>query len=332
MRLASTALALGVAIATAACGAGGASSSTSSTTTPTTTTPTSPTVDPQPVTSGQLSLVLSRPEDTSMSASVRVTADGDVYLEYGTTSGRYATPTSTVAATSSAPVVLAMSGLAPDTTYYYRARYRPKSESSFRADTEHTFHTKRLSGQTFTFAIQADPHMDGNSSAAVYSRTLANELSDKPDFLVDLGDTSMVEKCVISGSDNCATPAPATVSTVAARYQLARSFFDQVCHSMPLLMVLGNHDGETGWADTPSGGQLDTWSLQARRAYFANPEPDRFYSGSSTSVAGVGLRQNYYAFEWGDALFVVLDPYTYTATKPGTNGWGWTLGSAQYQW
>jgi hypothetical protein len=119
---------------------------------------------------------------------------------------------------------------------------------------------------------------------------------------------------------------------VAARYQLARSFFDQVCHSMPLLMVLGNHDGESGWADTPSAGQLDSWSLQARRNVFANPEPDRFYTGSSTSVAGIGLRQNYYAFEWGDALFVVLDPYTYTTRKPGADGWGWTLGATQYQW
>jgi len=49
-------------------------------------------------------------------------------------------------------------------------------------------------------------------------------------------------------------------------------------------------------------------------------------------VPGIGFRQNYYAFEWGDALFVVLDPYSYTTPKPGADGWGWTLGAAQYQW
>ena len=327
MRLALTSLILGAAITAAACGAGGASSSTASTTTPT-----APTVDPQPVTSGQLNLVLSRPEDTTMSASVRVTADGDLYLEYGTASGSYTGQTTTVAATTSAPVVVAMSGLAPDTAYFYRARYRPKTESSFRTDTEHAFHTKRLSGRTFTFVIQADPHLDGNSGTAVYTRTLSNELADKPDFLMDLGDTSMVEKCMIDGTTLCATPAPTTAATVAARYSLLRSYFDQVCHSMPLLMVLGNHDGETGWADVPSANQLDVWSVTTRKVFFANPEPDRFYTGSSVPAAGIGLRQNYYAFEWGDALFVVLDPYTYTPTKPGANGWGWTLGATQYQW
>ncbi len=29
---------------------------------------------------------------------------------------------------------------------------------------------------------------------------------------------------------------------------------------------------------------------------------------------------------------MVLDPYTYTAKKPGADGWGWTLGAGQYQW
>ena len=37
---------------------------------------------------------------------------------------------------------------------------------------------------------------------------------------------------------------------------------------------------------------------------------------------------------WGDALFVVLDPYWYTVKKPGRNvdNWGWTLGDKQYNW
>ena len=329
MKLTLTVLIGGVAIAAAACGAGGAaSSSTATPTTPTTTTPTTP----LPVASGQLAIVLSRPEDTAMTANVRVTADGDVYLEYGAASGSYTAQTTTAAATTTTPAVLAMSGLAPDTSYYYRARYRPKTESAYRTDTEHVFHTKRLSGNTFTFAIQADPHLDGNSGTTVYTRTLSNELADKPDFLMDLGDTSMVEKCAIDGTTLCVPPAPATQASVTARYALLRSYFDQVCHSMPLLMVLGNHDGETGWADVPSANQLDTWSVLTRKIFFSNPEPDRFYTGSSVSAAGIGLRQNYYAFEWGNALFVVLDPYTYTPTKPSANGWGWTLGATQYQW
>jgi len=47
----------------------------------------------------------------------------------------------------------------------------------------------------------------------------------------------------------------------------------------------------------------------------------------------VGIRENYYSWEWGDALFVVLDPYWYTKPKPDSlTGWRWTLGKEQYDW
>ena len=46
-----------------------------------------------------------------------------------------------------------------------------------------------------------------------------------------------------------------------------------------------------------------------------------------------GQRENYYAWQWGDALFIVIDPYWYTKTKPDSlNGWRWTLGKVQYDW
>jgi len=49
----------------------------------------------------------------------------------------------------------------------------------------------------------------------------------------------------------------------------------------------------------------------------------------------MGKPENYYAWTWGDALFVILDPYRYdsrsdTSAKPG--GWDWTLGIPQYLW
>jgi hypothetical protein len=262
---------------------------------------------------------------------VKVDADVEVYAEYGSTAGAYSGQSSPAIGQASGPVLLTMTGLKADTQYYYRLRYRARSEPTYRTDTEYTFHTARLSGSRFTFVIQADPHMDGNSSSAVYSQTLANALADRPDFLIDLGDTSMVEKCAIDASSNCAAPSPTSQASVSARYSLMRGFFQQVCHSIPLFMVLGNHDGETGWPD-PNQASLSTWALTARRLWFANPEPDTFYSANAEQSAGIGFRQNYFAFEWGDVLIVALDPYGYTMSKPGNNGWGWTLGAAQYQW
>jgi hypothetical protein len=307
-------------------------------------------------------IVLGRPTDVSIVASVSVAADAEVYLEYGTAPGIYTVQTvpqsgsrsgpiiiqvsgltadmryyyraryQTVpqSGSRSGPIIIQVSGLTADMRYYYRARYRARTESIYAADTEHSFHTWRRPGGPFTFVVQADPHLDVNSSTAVYSRTLANELADQPDFMVDLGDTSMVEKCAVDGATLCAAPSPASAATVWARYSLVRSYFDLTCHSVPLFMVLGNHDGEAGWPSNPA--ELDTWAITTRKTFLANPEPDGFYSGNGEQTPGIGLRENYYAFEWGDALFVMLDPYTYTTPKPTADGWGWTLGATQYQW
>lgn len=70
--------------------------------------------------------------------------------------------------------------------------------------------------------------------------------------------------------------------------------------------------------------------------YYPNPYPDGFYTGSTKEKPFVGQRQSYYAWEWSDALFIVLDPYGYTTTNPKqgaeADNWEWTLGFNQYKW
>jgi PKD repeat protein len=286
-------------------------------------------------TESRLSIVIGRPTDASIAVSVLATPGTEVYLEYGVASGTYSDATLATTVSTASPVVIPIQGLRANTRYYYRARYRSGSEHTYRADAEHSFQTQRLSGRTFTFVIQADPHMDGNSSPAVYSQTLLNELADRPDFMFDLGDTSMSEKCAINGSDLCGSPSPASLDKVWARNAMMRTYFELACHSVPLFMVPGNHDGEVGWENAAAAGAVGAWSIAARKALFVNPEPDRFYSGNTERSPAFGLLQDYYAFEWGDALFVVLDPFTYTTRKPGSAGadsWAWSLGEAQYQW
>jgi hypothetical protein len=279
-----------------------------------------------------LGIVLGRPTDSSIVASVMADPGTEVYFEYGTSPGTYTGRTPVGIAPASGPILVVFSGLRADTPYYYRARSRPRTEVDYRIDTEHAFHTSRLPGSSFTFVVQADPHLDANSSTAVYRQTLLNELADRPDFMVDLGDTSMVEKCVIDGSTLCAAPASPSLAPVWARYALMRSSFDLTGHSVPLFMVMGNHDGEAGWLSDGTAESLDALAVTTRKTFFPNPEPDGFYTGNSERSPGIGLRQNYYAFEWGDALIVVLDPYTYTLRKPGQDAWGWTLGATQYDW
>lgn len=267
-----------------------------------------------------------------MTVSLRADAALDAYVEYGPASGGFTGQTPPVVVPAAGTALVALPGLQPATAYRYRVRYRAPGQAAFATDTTHGFQTRRGVSDTFTFVVQADPHLDDNSSTAVYQQALLNELADQPDFLVDLGDTSMAEKCVIGTSSLCAPPSPPSESAVRARTELARRWFETVGHSLPLFLVLGNHDGESGWVANPSSASLDAWSLAARKSLFPNPEPDGFYSGSSEPAAGGGLRQNYYAFEWGGAAFFMLDPYAYTMKKPGSDGWGWTLGATQYQW
>lgn len=78
---------------------------------------------------------------------------------------------------------------------------------------------------------------------------------------------------------------------------------------------------------------MAVWSNGMRKKYFPNPTPDGFYTGNSTPHPQAGLLQDYYAFEWGDALFVVLDPYWFNASRGrGGDNWGRTLGRTQYDW
>jgi hypothetical protein len=53
---------------------------------------------------------------------------------------------------------------------------------------------------------------------------------------------------------------------------------------------------------------LAAWSEKARKKFVPNPIPDNFYSGNIQE----GKRQNYYAFEWGDVLFVTMDVFWYS--------------------
>lgn len=149
---------------------------------------------------------------------------------------------------------------------------------------------------SFIFAVQADPHMDEQSDANVYKQTLQNIVSAKPSFLVDLGDTFMIDKLPVKNETN-----------IVGRFTLMKGFFD-LLGTIPLYLVIGNHDGEAGW------DSLNTKSYRTK--YF----PEETYD------------KNYYSFETNNNLFVMLDPYTYTTQKPNTNGWGWTLGKTQFDW
>jgi hypothetical protein len=267
--------------------------------------------------------LLGRPTATSVTVNVVAAAKLDVYFEYGTSAKRYSAHTSTATYAAGTPVVVTMKGLKAHTRYYYRMRYRVHGARAFLARSQHSFITRRASGSTFTFTVQADPHLgDANTNQDLYRVEMANVLADRPDFHVDLGDTFMTEKF------------NADAANVGVDYLAHRAFFGIVGASTPVFLANGNHEGELGWLRDGTATSLAVRTTLARRKYYPCPIPGGFYSGSSSAEPFVGIRDGYYAWTWGDALFVVLDPFWYTAKKPGgqTDGWGWTLGEEQYRW
>ncbi len=273
--------------------------------------------------------LLGRPTDQSVTINALANYDLEIYFEYGTEPSSYINQTDVKLFPGGEPIEVVIDQLAPNTRYYYRMRFRQPGAAEFKAGEEHTFHTQRPRGSAFTFAVEADPHLDEQSNPAIYQRTLQNILADKPDFLIDLGDNFM--------SDKIPEINPGTVmnyQTVVNRHLLLRGYYDSICHSVPLFLVIGNHEGELGWELNGTAENVAVWATIARKLYYTNPSPDHFYTGSTAMENFVGLRENYYDFEWGDALCVVLDPYWYTTAKPGksSDNWDWTLGEQQYRW
>jgi hypothetical protein len=279
----------------------------------------------------QGNIVLGAPTATSIRAKVFAPAQsGTVWLAYGTAPGVYDRETPRYGLAAGTPLEVRLDGLAADTRYHYRLYYQAPDATGPAPTDEYAFRTARSAGSTFTFTIQADSHLDENADLDAYRRTLRNVADDAPDFHVDLGDTFMAEKHADPLS--ATSPPAADEGAVDARYRYEQGNFGLVTASVPLFLVNGNHEGEAGWFANESAQNLAVWTSRARTRYFVAPTPDDFYSGDFVAEPFVGQRTSWYAWHWGDALFVVLDPYWHTTTRSPGDGWTMTLGERQYQW
>jgi hypothetical protein len=284
--------------------------------------------------------LLCRPTDHSVTVNVVAAQSVQAYFQYGTVSGVYTDQTGTVTSPGGTPVQVVIDGLSADTRYYYRMVYREVGTTDWVYRDEHSFHTQRAPGSTFTFTIISDSHMNGGGgSPPLYQQALNNVLADHPDFHLDLGDTFWMDGVTSS-------------TTANQRYVQQRVYMGTISASVPIFVSVGNHDQEEAWHLDDTGNPATSppvLGANARKKYFPNPVPDAFYSGNTdpySYLSGDHLREDYYSWTWGDALFVVIDPYWYTTTKPyiGNAGggetsdvgsgdrWDWTLGLQQFNW
>ena len=299
--------------------------------------------------------ILGQPTDRSATVNVRSDTAVEFFFEYGSVSGKYSEQTKRVTAaadTNAAKFFLGqavISGLVPDALYYYRMQYRASGTTdNFTPGAEYSFHTQRLPGSSFVFCVQGDSHPERANNmfnANLYVQTLTAVAKERPDFFITSGDDFSVDTL----------QTPYTSPAVTGRYTLQLPYFDIFGRSAALFLGTGNHE-ETSLSnlnlppDKDNSNQVPIWAQNARNLYYAMPGPSdpitgNFYTGNSTTIPGIGLLRDYYAFQWGDALFVVIDPYwtspaqvdtglggQNSTTPKATNKWDITHGDAQYQW
>jgi hypothetical protein len=264
-------------------------------------------------------LILCRPTDRGITLSVLAYADLEGYVAYGASPGPLVHRTGTRRFAKGEPAAVALGPLQPGARYCYRFHTRAPGAQDFAATEEFSFTTARPRGTSFTFTVQADSHLDFGIDPPTYVKSLRNAVSSQPDFHIDLGDTFMTDKYP-------------SYQDAFPQYVAQRYYFGIVGTSAPVFLVLGNHDGEQPARGGAGEESMSVWSARMRTKYFPNPVPDGFYSGNTATDRFVGSLQNYYAWEWGDALFIALDPYWNSGRGRRGDNWSRTLGRAQYDW
>ena len=266
--------------------------------------------------------ILGQPTDTSVTVNIIPAVDLEVLITYGVING--ASQTISASGKANTPQEIRLSNLQPNTEYFYAVNN----------GAQHTFHTARAQGSTFTFAIQGDSHPERTKNQFdpnLYTKTLLSAAAIEPDFYIAIGDDFSVD-----------TLKDVNPQTVTQLYINQRQWLGLV--DAPVFLVNGNHEQASLANLDGTPNNVAVWAQTARNSYYPQPAPDDFYTGNPEPVEHIGLLRDYYAFTWGDALFVVIDPYWHSSQtvdnqfgadrdqKKNRDLWNVTLGDAQYAW
>jgi 3',5'-cyclic AMP phosphodiesterase CpdA len=219
----------------------------------------------------------------------------------------------------------AFEGLEPGTRYEYRIIVEEDGEEA--PLYSGSVVTQREAGESFSFALLTDTHIPprevraGDLATADFQEQTLLEVAaeigpQNPDFIVNLGD--MLDFHLFGFND----PPPDGSWTRLAYLNYRRLFADTLGNAAHFA-VIGNWDGENG---SYAPDEIER-SREQRLLYVPGPRPDTYPEGGNDD-------EDYYAFTWGDALFIVLNVMTYTPTEhllgtdPGVPD-DWTLGEPQ---
>jgi predicted phosphodiesterase len=217
--------------------------------------------------------------------------------------------------------------LAPATRYDYRILMKAGTEQAFRPAASGSFRTQRKGPATYTALLMTDPHTGsfapGSWPVLTLDKVVANAARVKAEFVLDLGDN-------VAWRGSREFPQVSADGALAA-YAQYRKQIGPVSANAPHFAIIGNWNGESGKFPEKSIGLV----ADVRKALLPGPNHLTYPQGGSE-------REDYYAFTWGDVLYVMLNIQTYS--KP-SNPAGlptlmadvnqiteWTLGEKQMAW
>ena len=226
------------------------------------------------------------------------------------------------------PVDWTVKGLSTATRYEYRILLKSGSEESPRQVATGSFRTQRKGTATYTALLMTDPHTGyfppGSGPVLTLDKVAQNAAAVKdPDFVLDLGDN-----VAWGGSREYGQTNPNGALRAYAQYRRQIGALSAHC---PHFAVIGNWSGESG--------KFPEKSIQiaanVRRSLLPGPNHQTYPQGGSEG-------EDYYAFSWGDVLYVMLNIQTYSKpSKPkelptlmaDVNKIDeWTLGEKQMSW
>lgn len=281
--------------------------------------------------------ILGRPTDNSIALNIIAVKGMQAYVEYGLSTGIYNFKSTTYTSQNGEPIVVELTNLNKDTKYYYKVNYKKITDSTFTSGKEYFFQTARNIGETFSFGVQGDSHPERLGkmfSPNLYKLTMNNALLDNLDMYFTVGDDFSIEGLIDKNQ--------VTQSNVDSVYLDQRNYLGIIGSTVPLFLVNGNHEQAAKYLLDGSANNPAVIAANSRIKNYPLPEPNSFYSGDEEEVEFVGKLRDYYAFTWGDALFITIDPYWHSEvpvdnvagndTAKRTDLWQITLGDEQYQW
>jgi alkaline phosphatase D len=223
--------------------------------------------------------------DTTAKVFARTDAKANVLVEYSTDPSLASvtrSPSKKTMSFSDFTAVLPLSGLAPETTYYYRVTVNGVAQQSAPYPSFRTFPAQGAPRE-FRFAVLSDlDHVADGRAAPVYEQVAAQA----PVLVLQVGDFDH--------------SVPLTLADMRLQHREARDgphpagldFLEHIATRFPVFHVWDDHDYGSNDADKTFAGRAD--SLQAFKEYYPLP--------ALPNPAGI-----WHKFSYGQAEFFLLD-------------------------